>query len=183
MHAEAFTRIARLHTRNCGESQSEKAWIFYERDKIRPEYPSSWKSKIYEIHIVINHNVFLKGLFLMQMKSIRSLANTSNWIWHAIAVKSFTWSMSHTVGLTILHAHVVIQLKDVGQRLHQKYSENGVGEKDAHVRLKRRILYSEILASEHFCIFGSLLFYFIYMFLLFFWVAKKTRFKRKQAGI
>lgn len=39
--------------------------------------------------------------------------------------------MSHTGGLTILHAHVVIQLKDVGQGLQQKYSENGVGEVDA----------------------------------------------------
>lgn len=40
-------------------------------------------------------------------------------------------------------------LKDVGQSLQQKYSENGVGEVDAPVRLKHRILYSEILASEH----------------------------------
>lgn len=104
-----------------------RVWIFYERDEIQPEYPSSWKSKIYEIHIVINHNVFIKGLFLMQMKSLQSLAKTSNWIRHAVAMKPFTWAMSYTGELTILHAHVVIKLKDVGQGLQQKYSENGVG--------------------------------------------------------
>lgn len=58
-------------------------------------------------------------------------------------------NVTYTGELTILHAYVVIQLKDVGQGLQQKYSENGVGEVDAHVRLKHRILYSETLASEH----------------------------------
>lgn len=95
--------------------------IFYERDKIQPKYPSSWKSKIYQIHIVKSKCVF-KGT-ISDANEINTVTCKHQQLDMTCGRHEFIHviNVTYTGGLTILHAHVVIQLKDAGQSLQQKY--------------------------------------------------------------